>query len=161
MIRSTSPVPGLIRVFANKCDVQERAGSANDPFIMMLWDRLGVHPQNDEDLEWCGAAMDWGLGEMGFPKPSDWLNPKYQAAAPVAFTYVGVSIPKPVSGAIGIRKKDGKWVHVTCVLGVSDDGKTMFAIGGNMSGGQIAVVKASTADYVFRWPDPVNPPPTE
>jgi len=161
MSRSNAPIPGICRVFANKCDVQEIPGSASNPFIMMLWDRLGVHPQNDEGLEWCAACADWGLGEMGWPKPSDYLDPKYQAASPEAYRFLGNAIPKPVAGAMGIKIVNGKAVHVTFVLGVSDNGKTFLAIGGNMNGGQITVVETRTVDYIFRWVDPNNPAPTE
>jgi len=142
------PIPYWMRIIAGKCTQVEYAGTANNPFIMSLWKRLGVNPKNDEGLEWCAAGADWLLEEAGLPFPSQTLSDKRQAAFPATYRTVGRQC-NPIVGAIAVKKANA---HVTFILGIEDG--WFLSLGFNQ-GHRVGPGMAKISDFdAFRWPDP-------
>jgi uncharacterized protein (TIGR02594 family) len=77
-----------------------------------------------DNIAWCGAFASAMLKRAGKTIPT---NPN--AADPKAFRLYGVGQPKPIVGAVAV-KKDA--THVAFVLAVSQEDPNVFlAIGGN------------------------------
>jgi len=91
------------------------------------------------ETSWCGAFVNWVMLKTGYKqtvtKPAWALN----------WSNFGKKITSPVYGAIGVKSritKEGKRAgHVSFVIGISEDGKDIFMLGGNQGGASILEIK--------------------
>ena len=95
---------------------------------------LGIDPRG-ERVSWCGTFINWVLLEAGyetFPtafRALDWKREWVDKRG------LGVSVNKPIYGAIGVKSRRGGG-HVSFVVGVDDvDNPTyVYMLGGNQWG---------------------------
>lgn len=82
--------------------------------------------ENTDAIPWCGAFVGWLMRECGYPLAPEPLRAR-------SWLEWGDKVDKPYPGVIVVLRRgaDPKAGHVGILHQISDDGKTLYILGGN------------------------------
>jgi len=108
----------------------------------------------DATQSWCGSFVNWVMLKSGHKQTV--IDPSWA----LNWSKFGRKITSPVYGAIGVKSRktrDDKIAgHVSFVIGISEDGKDIFMLGGNQGDPHMVEVKRYSLnnwDKGFYFPD--------
>lgn len=84
--------------------------------------------ENTDGVAWCAAFVGWLMKECGYPLAPEPLRAR-------SWLEWGDKVDKPYPGVIVVLRRgaDPKAGHVGVLHQISDDGKTLYILGGNQS----------------------------
>lgn len=112
-----------------------------NPRILAYWAAIGLHPQHDEGLSWCAAALHTWLKEAGLNPPSG-----MKAGLPGTYRTYGTALPGPVVGCLAIKKANKHIAVVTEVRGAK-----IKLIGGAQAGHAVTISAWQAASAFDSW----------
>ena len=82
--------------------------------------------ENTDAIPWCGAFVGWLMAQCGYPLAPEPLRAR-------SWLEWGDKVDKPYPGVIVVLRRgaDPKAGHVGILHQISDDGKTLYILGGN------------------------------
>lgn len=120
----------------------EVAGAKANPRILEYFTAAKFWGKDDSGgaNAWCGCFVAWVMKQHGYEPVSN----AYRAKEWINF---GKQIKSPITGAIGIKSRQGGG-HVAFVVGQSADGNYLYMLGGNQSNSvQISRYKKDVWDH--------------
>lgn len=83
-----------------------------------------IKGDSEKGEAWCASFISWVMRQHGYMPPKE----AYRAKSWKDF---GRSVTKPTYGVIAVKKRGGGSGHVAFVVGKSQDGKSLYMLGGN------------------------------
>lgn len=121
---------------------KEYPGAANNPWIVLLWQKIKRGGIKSDAVPWCAAFVGGCLETVGI------VSSRYESAA--SYLKWGTPISTPVTGCIVVFARDGGG-HVGFVMGM-DDKQRLLVLGGNQ-GDKVSVAPFEQFRVVgYRWP---------
>lgn len=149
------PMPPWIDHAFRHVGLREIPGKRDNPIIVKWLKELKAWWAED-DTPWCGTFIAHCLKESGLTVPKHWYRAKAYASYGTPVVKVAASIPL---GSIAVKSRRGGG-HVFFPVARSQDGKTIYGLGGNQSNMvNIVAFPLSVIDDV-RWPPYSMNPPT-
>lgn len=105
----------------------EISGSKANPKILAYFKSAKFWGTDDSGKEnaWCASFTAWVMEQHGYTPPKNSFRAK-------SWANFGTKVINPTYGAIGIKSRTGGG-HVAFVVGASQDGKSLYMLGGNQS----------------------------
>lgn len=144
-----TPVPPWLSLARSYLGTKEIPGPYHNWRILKWWKRIGAIFIDDE-TPWCAAFVGGVLEELQIRST--------RSARALSYLDYGVSIPRPVPGAIAVKKRKGGG-HVTFVE-AQDKFGNLWCIGGNQGDAVSRVLYPASAFVDFRWPEGIPVPKT-
>ena len=111
----------------NEIGQKEISGPKNNPRVMEYHKAAGSYSKGDsgEGDAWCAGFVSWVMKQHNYTPPG-------KAMQALSWKNFGISVIKPIFGAIGIKQRGGGG-HVAFVVGRSRDGEYLYMLGGNQN----------------------------
>lgn len=149
------PMPPWIDLAFRYRGLKEIPGKNHNPTILKWLKQLKAWWAEDE-TPWCGTFVAHCLRESGLTIPQHWYRAKAYAEYGTPVVKVASTIPL---GSIAVKSRVGGG-HVFFPVARSEDGKTIFGLGGNQSN-MVNIVPFSLSEIdSIRWPPYTMNPPT-
>ena len=122
---ASGSLPAWLEAAYGELGVKEcRGKGCSNPRVEQYHDAIGLGWAKD-DVPWCAAFVGWAMLKAGYDLPP-------HPAAALSWLNFGKSAHRPVLGAIAVKRRKGGG-HVTFVVGISADKRTVYCLGGNQN----------------------------
>lgn len=118
----------IIQLAASQIGTKEIAGSIHNKAIVDYAQEAGIEWIKDDETAWCSTFINWVAHKLGLPKSG--------SAAARSWEKVGKGVTFPTPGDIVIfwRKfPNSGYGHVGIYMGHTNDGNSVFVLGGNQN----------------------------
>lgn len=120
---------------------REIPGPKHTAAILRWWGLIRA-PFKDDETPWCAGFVGGVLESVAIRST--------RSAAALSYLKWGAAIPKPVLGAVAVKRRKGGG-HVTFVVG-SDGKGGLWCLGGNQNDAVRVSLYPASAFESFRWP---------
>ena len=118
----------LLSIALSQYGVTEKSGTTHNPIVLNYFHKIGHQWVTTDETAWCSAFMNWVALKANAQK-SEKLNAK-------SWLKIGISTDSPQAGDVVIfwREKKNSWKgHVGLYINHSEDGKSIYCLGGNQN----------------------------
>lgn len=145
MMKWPLPLPLWIDIAMRFRGLREIPGKQHAPKIGMMLKKLKAW-WSDDETPWCGVFVGYCLLEAGITPPKHWYRAKAYATYGTAVSKENIPF-----GAICVKSRKGGG-HVFFAVARSEDGRTIYGLGGNQSNMVNIVPFALSEIDDIRWP---------
>jgi len=124
--------PPWVALANGELGVREIPGKESNPRIEEYFRACGasaewaLKQENTDAIPWCGAFVGWLMAQCGYPLAPEPLRAR-------SWLEWGDKVDKPYPGVIVVLRRgtDPRAGHVGILHQISDDGRTLYILGGN------------------------------